>query len=91
MSTTSRALGRRPPSRLDRSAAPVGSPAQGHGYLTTLLTWVLVFMFFFPVLWMIMTSFKTEGQAASFPASSSSPRPLRAMPPCSTAAWACTC
>jgi sorbitol/mannitol transport system permease protein len=37
------------------------------GYLTTLLTWVLVFLFFFPVLWMIVTSFKTEGQAASFP------------------------
>jgi len=37
------------------------------GYLITLLTWVLVFLFFFPVLWMIITSFKTEGQAASFP------------------------
>jgi sorbitol/mannitol transport system permease protein len=37
------------------------------GYLTTLLTWALVFLFFFPVLWMIVTSFKTEGQAASFP------------------------
>ncbi len=37
------------------------------GYLITLLTWVLVFLFFFPVLWMIVTSFKTEGQAASFP------------------------
>ena len=34
-------------------------------YLITLLTWVLVFAFFFPVLWMIITSFKTEGQAAS--------------------------
>ena len=28
---------------------------------------VFVFLFFFPVLWMIITSFKTEGQAASFP------------------------
>jgi polyol transport system permease protein len=37
------------------------------GYLITLLTWALVFLFFFPVLWMIVTSFKTEGQAASFP------------------------
>ena len=35
----------------------------------TLLTWVLVFIFIFPVLWMIVTSFKTEGQAASFPPS----------------------
>jgi sorbitol/mannitol transport system permease protein len=32
-----------------------------------LLTWVLVFLFFFPVLWMVVTSFKTEGQAATFP------------------------
>jgi polyol transport system permease protein len=37
------------------------------GYFVTLLTWVLVFLFFFPVLWMIVTSFKNEGQAASFP------------------------
>ena len=28
---------------------------------------MLVLLFFFPVLWMIVTSFKTEGQAASFP------------------------
>ena len=40
------------------------------GYLVTLLTWVLVLVFFFPVLWMFVTSFKTEGQAASFPPSS---------------------
>jgi polyol transport system permease protein len=37
------------------------------GYFITLLTWILVFLFFFPVLWMIVTSFKTEGQAATFP------------------------
>jgi len=37
------------------------------GYLVTLLTWVLVFLFFFPILWMILTSFKSEGAAASFP------------------------
>jgi sorbitol/mannitol transport system permease protein len=29
------------------------------GYLVTALTWVLVFIFIFPVLWMIITSFKT--------------------------------
>ena len=28
---------------------------------------MLVLLFFFPVLWMIITSFKTEGQAATFP------------------------
>jgi sorbitol/mannitol transport system permease protein len=37
------------------------------GYIVTALTWVLVFVFVFPVLWMIITSFKTETEAASFP------------------------
>jgi sorbitol/mannitol transport system permease protein len=37
------------------------------GYLVTALTWVVTFVFFFPVLWMILTSFKSEGVAASFP------------------------
>ncbi|MET0693085.1 MAG: carbohydrate ABC transporter permease, partial [Propionibacteriaceae bacterium] len=37
------------------------------GYLVTLVTWVIVFLFFFPILWMILTSFKSEGAAASFP------------------------
>ena len=35
----------------------------------TALTWVLVFIFIFPVLWMIITSFKTEADAAAFPPS----------------------
>lgn len=35
----------------------------------TVLTWVVVFLFFFPVLWMIFTSFKTEQAAAQFPPS----------------------
>lgn len=39
------------------------------GLLVTILTWVLVFGFFFPVLWMVVTSFKTEGAAASYPPS----------------------
>ena len=50
------------------------------GYLVTLLTWVLVFIFFFPVLWMLITSFKTEGQAAAVPPPvllRPDPRPLR--------------
>jgi sorbitol/mannitol transport system permease protein len=37
------------------------------GYIVTALTWVLVFVFVFPVLWMIITSFKTETEAAAFP------------------------
>jgi sorbitol/mannitol transport system permease protein len=39
------------------------------GHLLTALTWLLVFIFVFPVLWMIITSFKTEADAASFPPS----------------------
>ncbi|MBZ2196243.1 carbohydrate ABC transporter permease [Occultella gossypii] len=38
----------------------------GGGLLTT-LTWVLSIAFFFPVLWMAMTAFKNENQAASNP------------------------
>lgn len=33
----------------------------------TLLTWCIVMLFFFPVLWMILTSFKPEIQAATSP------------------------
>ncbi|QGN33168.1 carbohydrate ABC transporter permease [Microlunatus sp. Gsoil 973] len=35
----------------------------------TVLTWVVVFLFFFPVLWMIFTSFKSEQAASEFPPS----------------------
>lgn len=37
------------------------------GYLLTALTWVVVLLFFFPVLWMILTSFKSEAVAAAYP------------------------
>ena len=37
------------------------------GVLITALTWVLVLAFFFPVLWMVFTSFKTEVAAAQYP------------------------
>ncbi len=39
------------------------------GLAMTTLTWVLVFLFFFPVLWMVFTSFKSEQAAAQFPPS----------------------
>ena len=55
------------PARTERSGSSQFTRRKVVGYLVTLLTWVLVFLFFFPVLWMIITSFKTEGQAASFP------------------------
>ncbi len=37
------------------------------GRLLSCLTLVLAFLFFFPILWMILTSFKTEADAFSFP------------------------
>jgi sorbitol/mannitol transport system permease protein len=37
------------------------------GALLTLLTWVIVLLFFFPVFWMFLTGFKTEAQAATDP------------------------
>jgi sorbitol/mannitol transport system permease protein len=61
----------------DRPATPA-PPRSGSGRanrrkvsatLITVLTWVLVFLFFFPVLWMVFTSFKTEAAAAQFPPS----------------------
>ena len=33
----------------------------------TLLTWTVAFAMFFPILWMIMTSFKTEAEAFAYP------------------------
>lgn len=35
------------------------------GYAITAVTWLLVLLFFFPIGWMIFTSFKTEAAAAS--------------------------
>ncbi|MFX4273846.1 carbohydrate ABC transporter permease [Propionibacteriaceae bacterium Y1685] len=39
------------------------------GWVATVITWILVLAFFFPVLWMIITGFKTEAAAASYPPS----------------------
>ena len=33
----------------------------------TALTWLVVFLVFFPVLWMMFTAFKSERDAATFP------------------------
>lgn len=56
-----------PPATRERTEPNPFTRRKVIGYLITLLTWVVVLIFFFPVLWMIITSFKTEGQAASFP------------------------
>jgi sorbitol/mannitol transport system permease protein len=37
------------------------------GHVTTLVTWLLVVIFFFPVAWMVLTAFKPEKQAATSP------------------------
>ena len=58
----------RPGDRADRRQ-PASSPgARSSATWSPLLTWVLVFLFFFPVLWMLITSFKTEAAAAAVPA-----------------------
>jgi sorbitol/mannitol transport system permease protein len=37
------------------------------GYSVTLLTYLVAFLMFFPILWMVMTSFKTEAVAFAYP------------------------
>ena len=39
--------------------------AKLQGSLVTLLTWVLVLIFFFPVFWMVLNGFKPESLASS--------------------------
>ena len=69
MSTTTTVPARTAPARAaqTRSGSSKFTRRKIVGYLITLLTWFLVLLFFFPVLWMVITSFKTEGDAASFP------------------------
>ena len=33
----------------------------------TVLAWVVAFLIFFPILWTVLTSFKTEGDAYAIP------------------------
>lgn len=49
------------------TGSPVFTKRRVGGFLLTVLTWVVVALIFFPVFWMIVTSFKTEGAAASYP------------------------
>lgn len=44
----------------------MGSPT-AHRILVTTLGWVAAFLLFFPILWMVLTSFKTEIDAVSTP------------------------
>ena len=59
----------RPPLPTRTGGSRKFTSARSSGYLVTALTWLLVFIFIFPVLWMIVTSFKTEADAAAFPPS----------------------
>ncbi|SDT14139.1 carbohydrate ABC transporter permease [Microlunatus soli] len=52
-----------------RSGSSRFTPRKIRGVIVTGITWVLVFLFFFPVLWMVFTSFKSEAAAAQFPPS----------------------
>ena len=36
-------------------------------WLTTIAAWFVALLIFFPVLWMILTSFKTEASAVAMP------------------------
>src|SRR5699024_3931408 len=60
------------PAARPASPAPGSQPRPDRGAgprsgLLTALTWVLAIGFFFPVLWMVLTAFKQENQAASDP------------------------
>ena len=47
--------------------APPRRLARPGSILLTALTYALAFLFFFPILWTVLTAFKTEGQAAAQP------------------------
>jgi sorbitol/mannitol transport system permease protein len=49
------------------SAKVLGGRLSASKVLWTVVGWLVVFLFFFPVLWMWLESFKTEPQAASSP------------------------
>ena len=51
------------------TAAAVAGPRRWSGSLLTVLTWVVGIVFFFPVLWMVLTAFKQEADAYTDPPS----------------------
>ncbi|MBI5160300.1 MAG: carbohydrate ABC transporter permease [Micrococcales bacterium] len=52
---------------LGRRLTAAGTRRRIRGGAITLLTWGVVVVFFFPVLWMVLTAFKPERQAATDP------------------------
>ncbi len=55
-----------PPRPAERTAGGAAERRTGSWALTA-LTWGVVFLFFFPVLWMMFTAFKSERDAATLP------------------------
>ncbi|MBN9790480.1 carbohydrate ABC transporter permease [Pseudonocardia sp. TMWB2A] len=54
----------------ERTSTPATTPRKaprGAGPLLSVLAWIVGLGFFFPVLWMVMTAFKTEAQAVTIP------------------------
>jgi sorbitol/mannitol transport system permease protein len=50
-----------------RNTAPSKAGQQLQKILLTILTYLLAFLFFFPILWMLLAAFKTEAQAFAIP------------------------
>src|ERR1700730_18640296 len=44
-----------------------GSRAWALGHFWTTVTWLMAIVLFFPVLWMVLTAFKQEGAAQTYP------------------------
>jgi sorbitol/mannitol transport system permease protein len=55
------------PHRLRRKAAPQASGGLAGSVLLTAFTYLVAFAFFFPLLWTVLTAFKTEADAAAQP------------------------
>ena len=50
-----------------RPSAPSKLPGRIKNIALTILTYLLAFIFFFPILWMLLAAFKTEAQAFAIP------------------------
>jgi len=55
------------PSPTSSSGTPGRAGRRLQGGLLTVLTYLLAFVFFFPILWMLLAAFKTEAQAFATP------------------------
>lgn len=67
MSTATLPADTRPARSTGAGRRPTITRRKVGGLIVTVITWVLVFLFFFPVLWMVLNSLKSEAGAAAFP------------------------